>query len=191
MNKTAKILEMTPMQVYEVASFFTMFNRFKVGKYHLQVCGTTPCMVRGVSNPSNTYVHSRQERWSERSRTLQVVFHKMEQQKMACSLSKKLSAWEHALMHLWSKLTTNGFTKTLTMIQWHSWCRTGQMEKLLKLDHKTEELTLLVFRDEPLCMRSQRVALIAILQLRNKDMRKRRPQQLRQRKSEQMTYMDR
>ena len=49
MNKTAKILEMTPMQVYEVASFFTMFNRFKVGKYHLQVCGTTPCMVRGVS----------------------------------------------------------------------------------------------------------------------------------------------
>ena len=65
------------------------------------------------------------------------------------------------------------------------------MEKLLKLDHKTEELTLLEFRDEPLCMRSQRVALIAILQLRNKDMRKRRPQQLRQRKSEQMTYMDR
>ena len=50
MNKTAKILEMTPMQVYEVASFFTMFNRFKVGKYHLQVCGTTPCMVRGVSS---------------------------------------------------------------------------------------------------------------------------------------------
>lgn len=48
MNKTAKILEMTPMQVYEVASFFTMFNRFKVGKYHLQVCGTTPCMVRGA-----------------------------------------------------------------------------------------------------------------------------------------------
>ena len=49
MHKTAKILEMTPMQVYEVASFFTMFNRTKVGKYHLQVCGTTPCMIRGVS----------------------------------------------------------------------------------------------------------------------------------------------
>jgi len=50
MNKTAKILEMTPMQVYEVASFYTMFNRSRVGKYHLQVCGTTPCMVRGVSS---------------------------------------------------------------------------------------------------------------------------------------------
>ena len=166
MNKTAKILEMTPMQVYEVASFFTMFNRFKVGKYHLQVCGTTPCMVRGVSKPSNTNVCSRQEKLFERSRTLLVVFHKMEQQKMACSLSRKSNALEHALMHQWSKLTTNGFTKTLTMTQWHSWCRTGQMERLLKPDHKMEEKTLLEFRDEPPCMRSQRVALIAILQLR-------------------------
>ena len=166
MNKTAKILEMTPMQVYEVASFFTMFNRFKVGKYHLQVCGTTPCMVRGVSNPSNTYVRSRQEKWSEQSKTSRVVLNKMEQQKMVCSLSKKSNAWEHALMHQWSKLTTNGFTKTLTMTQWHSLCRTGQMGRPLKLDHKMEELTLLEFRDEPLCMKSQRVALIAILQLR-------------------------
>lgn len=49
MNKVAKVLEMTPMQVYEVASFYTMFNRTKVGKYHLQVCGTTPCLLRGVS----------------------------------------------------------------------------------------------------------------------------------------------
>jgi NADH dehydrogenase (ubiquinone) flavoprotein 2 len=49
MNKVAKTLEMTPMQVYEVAAFYTMFNRTKVGKYHLQVCGTTPCMIRGVS----------------------------------------------------------------------------------------------------------------------------------------------
>ena len=35
MNKVAKVLEMTPMQVYEVAGFYTMFNRTKVGKYHL------------------------------------------------------------------------------------------------------------------------------------------------------------
>jgi NADH dehydrogenase (ubiquinone) flavoprotein 2 len=49
MNKIAKILDMAPMQVYEVASFYTMFNRTRVGKYHLQVCGTTPCMLRGVS----------------------------------------------------------------------------------------------------------------------------------------------
>ena len=50
MNKIAKMLEMTPMQVYEVASFYTMFNRTKVGKYHLQVCGTTPCMLRGAQD---------------------------------------------------------------------------------------------------------------------------------------------
>ena len=50
MNKVAKVLSMTPMQVYEVASFFTMFNRTKVGKYHLQVCGTTPCQLRGVKS---------------------------------------------------------------------------------------------------------------------------------------------
>ena len=35
MHKVAKLLEMTPMQVYEVASFYTMFNRTKVGKFHL------------------------------------------------------------------------------------------------------------------------------------------------------------
>ena len=35
MNKVAKVLEMAPMQVFEVASFYTMFNRQKLGKYHL------------------------------------------------------------------------------------------------------------------------------------------------------------
>jgi NADH dehydrogenase (ubiquinone) flavoprotein 2 len=48
MNKISKILEITEMDVYEVASFYSMFNRTPVGKYHLQVCGTTPCMVRGA-----------------------------------------------------------------------------------------------------------------------------------------------
>ena len=47
MNKVAKIMEIPPMKVYQVASFYTMFNRTKVGKFHLQVCGTTPCMVWG------------------------------------------------------------------------------------------------------------------------------------------------
>jgi NADH dehydrogenase (ubiquinone) flavoprotein 2 len=47
MRKVAKITEVNEMDVYEVASFYTMFNREKVGKYHLQVCGTTPCQLRG------------------------------------------------------------------------------------------------------------------------------------------------
>lgn len=48
MNKVAQVLEIPPIDVYEVASFYTMFNRTKVGKFHLQVCGTTPCMVCGA-----------------------------------------------------------------------------------------------------------------------------------------------
>lgn len=47
MNKVARLLEMAPIRVYEVASFYTMFNREKIGKYNIQVCTTTPCMLRG------------------------------------------------------------------------------------------------------------------------------------------------
>jgi NADH-quinone oxidoreductase subunit E len=43
----ARELGMPPIQVQEVASFYTMFNLVPVGKYHVQVCGTTPCMLRG------------------------------------------------------------------------------------------------------------------------------------------------
>jgi NADH-quinone oxidoreductase subunit E len=35
------------MRVYEVATFYTMFNMAPVGRFHVQVCGTTPCMLRG------------------------------------------------------------------------------------------------------------------------------------------------
>lgn len=40
MNEVARILEMPPMRVYEVASFYTMYNRTPVGKYHVQACTT-------------------------------------------------------------------------------------------------------------------------------------------------------
>ena len=40
-------LKMAPVQVMEVATFYTMFNLAPVGKFHVQVCGTTPCMLRG------------------------------------------------------------------------------------------------------------------------------------------------
>jgi NADH-quinone oxidoreductase subunit E len=35
------------MRVYEVVTFYTMFNLAPVGRFHVQVCGTTPCMLRG------------------------------------------------------------------------------------------------------------------------------------------------
>jgi NADH-quinone oxidoreductase subunit E len=40
-------LDMPVMRAYEVATFYTMFNLRPVGRYHVQVCGTTPCMLRG------------------------------------------------------------------------------------------------------------------------------------------------
>lgn len=48
MNRVASVLEMAPIRVYEVATFYTMFNRSKMGKYHVMVCGTTPCMLQGA-----------------------------------------------------------------------------------------------------------------------------------------------
>ena len=47
MDKVAKYVGCAPMRVYEVATFYTMFNREKVGTYFIQLCGTTPCMVCG------------------------------------------------------------------------------------------------------------------------------------------------
>ena len=43
----AKLLEISYMQVYEVSTFYSMFNLSYVGKYFVQVCTTTPCMIRG------------------------------------------------------------------------------------------------------------------------------------------------
>ncbi len=44
----AALLEMAPIRVLEVATFYTMFHLHPVGKHHIQVCGTTPCMLRGA-----------------------------------------------------------------------------------------------------------------------------------------------
>jgi len=47
MNKIAEVLDMPPIRVYEVATFYSMFNRNPVGRYHIQLCGTTPCQLCG------------------------------------------------------------------------------------------------------------------------------------------------
>ncbi|KAI9750898.1 MAG: NADH:ubiquinone oxidoreductase 24 [Chaenotheca gracillima] len=47
MNEVARLLEMPPMRVYEVATFYTMYNRSPVGKFHVQACTTTPCQLCG------------------------------------------------------------------------------------------------------------------------------------------------
>ena len=45
MNVVAELLGLSRMRVYEVATFYTMFNRSPVGRFHIQVCTTTPCML--------------------------------------------------------------------------------------------------------------------------------------------------
>ncbi len=47
MDVVAERLGMAPIRVYEVATFYLMFNTRRIGKVHLQVCGTTPCWLRG------------------------------------------------------------------------------------------------------------------------------------------------
>jgi NADH-quinone oxidoreductase subunit E len=47
MDAVAARLGMPPIRVYEVATFYFMFNTKPIGKYHLQVCTTTPCWLRG------------------------------------------------------------------------------------------------------------------------------------------------
>ncbi len=47
MDYVAGLLDIKPIEVYEVATFYTMFNMQPVGKYLLEVCQTGPCMLRG------------------------------------------------------------------------------------------------------------------------------------------------
>ena len=47
MEVVARELDMPYVRVVEVATFYTMFNLAPVGRFHVQVCGTTPCMLKG------------------------------------------------------------------------------------------------------------------------------------------------
>jgi NADH-quinone oxidoreductase subunit E len=47
MDYVAKLLKIEPIEVYEVATFYSMYNLKPVGKYMFEVCQTGPCMLRG------------------------------------------------------------------------------------------------------------------------------------------------
>ena len=61
MKYIAKFLGMPYIKVYEVATFYSMYNLSPVGKYFIQVCTTTPCMIRGA----NKLVEACKEKISE------------------------------------------------------------------------------------------------------------------------------
>src|SRR6476620_8254344 len=50
MDYVASLLEIEPIEVYEVASFYSMYNLKPVGKYMFEVCQTGPCMINGSDN---------------------------------------------------------------------------------------------------------------------------------------------
>ncbi len=50
MDVIAGMLGMAPMRVYEVATFYSMYNMRPMGKHHVQLCTTTPCWLRGSDN---------------------------------------------------------------------------------------------------------------------------------------------
>ena len=76
MKYIAKLLSMPYIKVYEVATFYSMYNLAPVGKYHIQVCTTTPCMIRGaykiveackekISENQNKLSHDGKCSWTE------------------------------------------------------------------------------------------------------------------------------
>ena len=48
MKSIANLLSMPYISVYEIATFYSMYNLAPVGKYFIQVCTTTPCLIRGA-----------------------------------------------------------------------------------------------------------------------------------------------
>ena len=66
MKYIAKLLDMPYIKVYEVATFYSMYNLSPVGKYFVQVCTTTPCMIRGA----NKIVEACKEKISENENEL-------------------------------------------------------------------------------------------------------------------------
>ena len=76
MKYIAKYLEMPYIKVYEVATFYTMYNLAPVGKYFIQVCTTSPCLIRGadkivkickekISKEENTLLENKLCSWLE------------------------------------------------------------------------------------------------------------------------------
>ena len=54
MKYIARLLNMPYIKVYEVATFYSMYNLSPVGKFFIQICTTTPCMIRGAYDIVNT-----------------------------------------------------------------------------------------------------------------------------------------
>ena len=68
MKYIGKFLSIPYIKVYEVATFYSMYNLSPVGKYFLQVCTTTPCMIRGAYDLVNVCKKNISENQNELSK---------------------------------------------------------------------------------------------------------------------------
>jgi NADH-quinone oxidoreductase E subunit len=71
-KKIGEILEVPQIKVYEVATFYTMYNLAPVGKYFVQVCTTSPCMLRGsgkIINLCKKFISEKEGKLSEDKKT--------------------------------------------------------------------------------------------------------------------------
>ena len=71
-----KFLSMPYVNVYEVATFYTMYNLAPVGKYFYQVCTTTPCMLRGAYKLIDLCKSKISKKENELSGLIYPMFHK-------------------------------------------------------------------------------------------------------------------
>ncbi len=74
MKYLAKLLNMPYIKVYEVATFYSMYNLSPVGKFFIQVCTTTPCMIRGAYD----IVNACKEKISDKEKALKKVLNYFE-----------------------------------------------------------------------------------------------------------------
>ena len=71
-KKIGEILEVPYIKIYEVATFYTMYNLAPVGKYFVQVCTTSPCMLRGsgkIVNLCKKFISEKEGKLSEDKKT--------------------------------------------------------------------------------------------------------------------------
>jgi NADH-quinone oxidoreductase E subunit len=71
-KKIGEILEVPQIKVYEVATFYTMYNLAPVGKYFVQVCTTSPCMLRGsgkIVNLCKKFISEKEGKLNEDKKT--------------------------------------------------------------------------------------------------------------------------
>ncbi len=89
----AAYLGMPYIRAYEVATFYTMFNLRPVGRFHVQVCGTTPCMLRGSDDVFAACKAKGMKKGADDRRT-------------ACSPCPRSNASAPAPTRRWSRSTT-------------------------------------------------------------------------------------